>query len=95
MKQGAGKGQRKCGRKEYAFFVLPENWKQKKHFILECEAFKDNRESYADTLAVSSWDNLFNEGFVEKMGAFIVKLHKKKSRIHQADEEAICPICYL
>ena len=55
-------------------------WKSgnRKHFILECEAFKDNRESYADMLATSSWDNLFSEGFVEKMGAFIVKLHRKK-----------------
>ena len=49
----------------------------KKHFILECEAFKDNRESYADMLTASSWDNLFSEGFVETLGAFIVRLHKK------------------
>ena len=48
-----------------------------KHFILECEAFKDNKESYADILAASSWDNLFNEWFADKPKAFIVKLHKK------------------
>jgi len=28
-------------------------------------------------LATSSWDNLFSEGFVEKLGAFILKLHRK------------------
>lgn len=51
----------------------------KKHFILECEAFKDNRESYVDMLSASSWDNLFSEGFVEKLGAFIMKLHRKRA----------------
>ena len=50
-----------------------------KHFILECEVFKDNRESYPDILAASSWDNLFSEGFCEKLGAFIVRLHKKSA----------------
>ena len=50
-----------------------------KHFILECEAFKDNQESYAKTLTTSSWDNLFSERFIETLGAFILKLHKKKA----------------
>ena len=50
-----------------------------KHFILECEAFKDNRKSYADMLVASSWDNLFSEEFVEKMGAVILKLHEKRA----------------
>jgi len=80
VKQGIGKDQRKYGRKGYAFFVLPENVETEKHFILECEAFKDNRGSYASTLAASSWDNLFSEGFVEKLGAFIVKLHRKRAK---------------
>jgi len=31
-----------------------------KHFILKCEAIKDNKENYADILAASSWDNLFS-----------------------------------
>jgi len=48
-----GKGQKKCGRKESVFFALPKNVNEK-HFILECEAFKDTRESYADILAASS-----------------------------------------
>jgi len=49
-----------------------------KHFILECEAFKHNRESYADMMAVRFWDNLFSR-FVEKLGAFILKLHRKRA----------------
>jgi hypothetical protein len=50
-----------------------------KHFILECEALKDNRENYVGILAASSWDNLFNEEFVEKPGAVIVKIHRKRA----------------
>ena len=47
------------------------------HFILECEAFKDNKESYVGMLVASYWDNLFSEGFVEKLGEFTVRLHRK------------------
>jgi hypothetical protein len=36
----------------------------KKHFIFECEAFKDRMENYVGILAASSWDNLFSEEFV-------------------------------
>jgi len=61
-----------------------------KHFILACEAFKDNRESYADMLVSSSWDNLFSEGFVKKLGAFILKLHKKRTEyIKQMKKQSI------
>lgn len=59
----------------FLFFQKSRNIKT---FHFRIEAFKDNRESYADTLAASSWDNLFNEGFVEKTRAFIVKLKKKR-----------------
>jgi hypothetical protein len=51
-----------------------------KHFILECEAFKDNRENYAGIMGASSWDNLFNEEFVKKLGAVNVKLHRKRAK---------------
>ena len=33
-----------------------------KHFILECEAFKDNMDGYANVFADKAWDDLFNEG---------------------------------
>ena len=78
MKQGAGKGQKKCG-KRVCIFCSFRKVETEKHFILECEDSKDNRESYADMMATSSWDNLFSEGFVKKMGAFIVRLHKKRA----------------
>ena len=54
----------------------------KKHYILECEAFKDSMENYVGILATSSWDNLFSEEFVEKLGAvnFIGKGTNTKSR---------------
>jgi len=61
-----------------------------KHFLLECEAFKDNKESYADMLEASSWDNLFSEGFVEKLGTFILKLHRKRAEyIKQMKKQSV------
>ena len=62
-----------------------------KHFILECEAFKDSKENYAGILAASSWDNLFNEEFVEKMGVFIVKLHRKRVEFKSQMEKQSVP----
>ena len=59
------------------YFVLVRKSGNRKTFILECEALKDNRENYAGILAVNSWDNLFSKEFVEKLGAIIVKLHRK------------------
>jgi Spy/CpxP family protein refolding chaperone len=50
-----------------------------KHFILECEALKDSRENYVGILTANSWDNLFSKEFVEKLGAIIVKLHRKRA----------------
>jgi hypothetical protein len=63
----------------------------KKHFILECEAFKDNRENYAGILATNSWDNLFNKEFVEKLGAIIVKLHRKRVEYKSQMEKQSVP----
>ena len=74
MYHGAGKGQKKCGRKEYVFFVT------KKHFILERETFKDNKESYANILVASSLGNLFNKRFVKKLETFIPRLHRKRAK---------------
>ena len=60
-------------------FCSSEKVETEKKFILECEAFKDIRENYVGILVASSWDNLFSEEFVEKLGAFIVKLHRKRA----------------
>jgi hypothetical protein len=63
----------------------------KKHFILECEALKDIRENYAGIIASSSWDNLSSEEFVEKLGAIIVKLHKKRAKYKSQMEKQSVP----
>ena len=71
-------------------FLFLQKVETKMHFILEREAFKDIRESYADMLADSSWDNLFSEGFVEKLRAFILKLHRKRAEyIKQMKKQSI------
>jgi Spy/CpxP family protein refolding chaperone len=61
------------------------------HFILECEALKDSRENYAGILAANSWDNLFSEEFVEKLGAIIVKLHRKRAECKSQMEKQSVP----
>jgi hypothetical protein len=73
------------------YFVLFRKSGNKKHFILECEAFKDSRENYAGMLAASSWDNLFSEEFVEKLGAVIVKLHRKRAEYKSQMEKQSVP----
>jgi Spy/CpxP family protein refolding chaperone len=62
-----------------------------KHFILECEALKDSRENYAGILAANSWDNLFNKECVEKLGAIIVKLHRKRAKYKSLMEKQSVP----
>jgi hypothetical protein len=66
----------------------------KKHFILECEAFKDNRDSYVSILTASSWNNLFSEGTVEKLEELIIKLNSKRAEMQKLVSEAVCPISY-
>jgi len=43
-----------------------------KHFILECDAFKDSRDSYVSILTTNSWNNLFCEKTVEKVVKLII-----------------------
>jgi hypothetical protein len=62
-----------------------------KHFILECEALKDSRKNYAGIMAASSWDNLFSKEFVEKLGAIIVKLHRKRAEYKRQMEKQSVP----
>jgi hypothetical protein len=50
----------------------------KKHFILECKAFKDSRDNYISILTARSWNNLFSEGTMEKLGELIIKLNRKR-----------------
>ena len=65
-----------------------------KHFILECQAFKDNTNKYANVLANKSWDDLFNEGTVEKLGALIIKLNRQRIELQKIACESVYPIGY-
>ena len=94
MRLGAGKGQKKLGQKESVFFAPLVRWRQKTHFILECEAFKDNRDRYANVLADKSWDDLFNEGTVEKLRGLIIKLNIQRIEMQKIACELVCPIGY-
>jgi hypothetical protein len=84
------KAKRKVGRKS-VYFVLVQKSETEKHFILECEALKDSRENYAGILAANSWDNLFSKEFVEKLGAIIVKLHRKRAEYKSQIEKQSVP----
>ena len=65
-----------------------------KHFILECEASKGNRDKYANVLADKYWDDLFNQGTVEKLGELIIKLNKQKIELQKTTCELVFPISY-
>ena len=68
---------------------------REKHFILECESFKDNRDTYTNFLADKSWDDLFNERTVEKLGVLIIKLNRKRIELHKTACEVAYPIVYF
>jgi hypothetical protein len=68
--------------------------KTEKYFILECEAFKDSRENYINILTSSSWNDLFSEGTVEKLGELIIKLNRKRAEPLKSVCKAVCPIVY-
>jgi hypothetical protein len=88
------KRSKKLEKKGCVCFAPPKKWKQKKHFILECEAFKDSRDNYVSILTTSSWNNLFSEGTVEKLGELIIKLNRKMVEMQKSVCEAICSIGY-
>ena len=67
---------------------------REKHFILECEAFKDNRDRYTNVLVDKSWDDLFNEGTVEELGALIIKLNRQRIELQKTACELVYPIGY-
>ena len=75
-------------------FSTSKKVETKKHFILECEAFKDNKDNYISILTTSSWNNLFSEGTMEKLGELIIKLNRKRDELQKSVCEAICPIGY-
>jgi hypothetical protein len=48
-------------------------------------------ENYVGILAANSWDNLFSKEFVEKLGAIIVKLHRKRVEYKRQMEKQSVP----
>lgn len=54
-----------------------------KHFILECDAFKEIKESYENMLASVSWRCLFSEGIVERLGRLIINLNRKNIELQK------------
>jgi hypothetical protein len=66
----------------------------KNYLMLECEAFKDSRDNYINILTASSWNDLFSEGTVEKLGELIIKLNRKMAELLKSVCEAVCPIGY-
>ena len=75
-------------------FCTSEKVETKKHFILECEAFKESRDNYIRILTAGSSKNLFNEGKVEKLGELIIKLNRERAELQKSVCEAVCPINY-
>jgi hypothetical protein len=65
-----------------------------KHFILECQDFKDSRDNYINILTFISWNDLFSEGTMEKLGEVIIKLNRKRDELLKSVCEAICLIGY-
>jgi hypothetical protein len=82
------------GRKGVCVFCTSGKVETEKHFILECEAFKDSRDNYINILTGSSWNNLFSEGTVEKLEELIIKLNRKRTELQKSMCEVVCPIGY-
>ena len=80
---GCWKRPKEAWEERVCIFCTSGKVETQKHFILECEAFKDSRDNYMNILTASSWDNLFSEGTVEKLGALIIKLTKKRAELYR------------
>jgi hypothetical protein len=85
---------KKAWEERVCVFCTSGKVKTEKHFILECEAFKDSRDNYRSILTTSSWNNLFSEGTVEKLGELIIKLNRERVELQKSVCEAVCPIGY-
>ena len=95
MRPSTGKGQKKIATDKVCTFCTAGKVETKKHFILECEAFKDSGDRYANVLMDKSWDDLFNEpGTMEKLEALIIKLNKQRIELQKTTCELVCPIGY-
>ena len=67
-----------------------------KHFILECDAFRDIRDSYCSMSASIPWHCLFSEGTVKRLGQLIINLSKKMIELQkEKNKEVGGPIDYF
>ena len=58
----------------------------KNNFILECDAFKDIKESYENMLASISWHCLLaHHEIVGKLGQLIINLNKKMIELQKQE----------
>ena len=60
-----------------------------KHFILECDAFRDIRDNYRNILASIPWHSLFREGAVRRLGQLIINLSKKRIELQKAKNKEV------
>jgi hypothetical protein len=91
---GLWKRPKEAWEERVCMFYNSKKVETKKHFILECEAFKDNRDSSVSILTTNSWNTLFSEGTVEKVGDLIIKLNRKSTEMQKSVYEAVYPIDY-
>ena len=67
-----------------------------KHFIMECDAFRDIRDIYGSVLASIPWHCLFSESTVRRLGQLIINLNKKMIELQkEKNKEAGSPIDYF
>lgn len=83
VRPGGGKDQKRLGKKGFPCFATPGGWKLKKHFMLECEALKDNMDKLVNILADNTWYNLFNKEHIKKLGALVIDLHRQRSTLQK------------
>ena len=57
--------------------------------ILECDAFKDIRETYENMLALISWHCIFSQETVGRLGQLIINLNKKRVELQKAKNNEI------
>ena len=60
-----------------------------KHFILECDAFRDIRDSYDSMLTSVPWHCLFSEGTVRRLGYLIINLSNKRIELQKAKSKEV------
>ena len=60
-----------------------------KNFILECNVFKDIRESYENMLASISWHCLSSEGIVGRLDQLIINLNQKRTKLQRAKNKEL------